>query len=97
MDHPGSILDQFMIFDFLEAQPGAGTGLILDQARGSAWTRHGAQPGPGMGLSLDQARGSAWTRHGLFGAHLGPIWGPILREAFRGIGWGPGTHLEAEG
>ena len=28
------------------AQLGPGTGLILDQARGSAWTRHGAQPGP---------------------------------------------------
>ena len=47
----------------------------------------------------------------LFGAHLGPIWGPIfclgpiwvpfgdpfLRDEFRGIGRGPGAHLEAEG
>ena len=62
----------------------------LEQGRGSSWTRHGAQPGPGTGLSLDQGRG-------LFGAHLGPIWGPILRDPFRGIGRGPGTHLEAEG
>ena len=35
-----------------------------------------------MGLSLDQGRG-------LFG----PIWGPILRDPFRGIGRGPGTHF----
>ena len=27
------------------------------------------------------------------GAHLGPIWGPILRDPFRGIGRGPGTHF----
>ena len=33
----------------------------LDQAQGSAWTRHGAQPGPGTGLSLEQARGLAWA------------------------------------
>ena len=42
MDHPGSILDHFMIFHFLAAQPGPGTGLSLDQGR--------AQPGPGMGF-----------------------------------------------
>ena len=53
-----------------------------------------AQPGAGMGLILDQGRGSAWTRDG---AHLGPIWGSNLRNPFRGIGRGPGTHLEAEG
>ena len=29
----------------------------------------------------------------MFGAHLGPIWGPILRDPFRGIGRGPGTHF----
>ena len=58
----------------------------LEQGRGSAWTRHGAQPGPGTGLGLDQGRG-------LFGDHLGPIWGPILRDPFRGIGRGPGTHF----
>ena len=32
---------------------------------------------------------------------LGPIWvpsgDPFLRDEFRGIGRGPGTHLEAEG
>ena len=54
--------------------------------RSPTWTRDGAQPGPGTGLSLDQGRG-------LFGAHLGPIWGPILRDPFRGIGRGPGTHF----
>ena len=62
--------------------PGLGTG--------PTWTRDKAQPGPGTGLSLDQARG-------LFGALLGPIWEPILRDPFRGIGRGPGIHLEAEG
>ena len=41
MDHPGSILDQFMIFHFSEAQAGAGTGLSLDQGRDSVWTRDG--------------------------------------------------------
>ena len=27
------------------------------------------------------------------GAHLGSIWGPILRDPFRGIGRGLGTHF----
>ena len=64
----------------------------LEQARGSAWTRDGVQPGPGT-----VCLGPTWI-------HLGPIWGPILRDPFRGIGRGPGTHwrpkadiLEAEG
>ena len=30
------------------------------------------------------------------GDRSGP-WDPFLRDPFRGIGWGPGTHLEAEG
>ena len=78
----GRFWTNLRFWDFSGAQPGLGTWLILDQGHGSAWTRDGAQLGPGTVL---------------FGAHLGPIWGPILRDPFRGIGRGPGTHLEAEG